>query len=143
MPEWTRKADVRADERDALVLEHIPLLKHIVGRMCFDVPGGLDRDDLYGIGMLGLLAAADAWEPDRGLKFSTFAYTKIRGAILDELRKEDFLPRGRREKVRELEAAIERLEHDQGAPPGPEDVAEAKGFGLLRREARTGSSTVD
>lgn len=130
MPEWTELSDVRSDERDALVLEHIPLLKHIAGRMCFDVPGGIDRDDLYSIGMIGLLAAADAWEVDRGLKFSTFAYTKIRGAILDELRKGDFLPRGRREKVRELDAVVERLEHDRGAPPTPEEVAAELGVGL-------------
>ena len=130
MTEWTQLSDARVDERNALVLEHIPLLRHIAGRMCFDVPGGIDRDDLYGIGMLGLLAAADAWEADRGLKFSTFAYTKIRGAILDELRKEDFLPRGRREKVRELDSVVERLEHERGAPPSPEDVAEELGVGL-------------
>lgn len=113
--------------REALILEHVPLLKHIVGRMHLDVPGGLDRDDLYGIGMLGLVAAADAWEPDRGLQFSTFAYTKIRGAILDELRKSDFLPRGRREKLRELDAVVQRLEHERGAPPSPEDLAEELG----------------
>lgn len=131
MPEWTGQGvSAESAERDALVLEHIPLLKHLVGRMGFDIPGGMDRDDLYGIGMLGLLAAADAWEPERGLKFSTFAYTKIRGAILDELRKDDFLPRGRREKVRELDATVERLEHESGAPPTPEEIAEAMGTSL-------------
>ncbi len=117
-----------SSERDALVLEHIPLLKHIVGRMCFDVSGGMDRDDLYGIGMIGLLGAADAWEPERGLQFSTFAYTKIRGAILDELRREDFLPRGRREKVRELDLVVERLEQEFGVPPSPEQVAQEMGL---------------
>ena len=106
MPEWSEDR-ISAEERDTLIVEHIPLLKHIVGRMCFDVPGGLDRDDLYGFGMLGLIAAADSWEPERGLKFSTYAYSKIRGAILDELRREDFLPRGRRERVRELDAVVE------------------------------------
>lgn len=115
-----------ASERDALILDHIPLLRHIVGRMAFDT-GGMDRDDLYGFGMLGLIAAADAWDASRGLKFSTFAYTKIRGAILDELRRMDFLPRGRREKVRELDKILRELEHKHGAPPAPEELAEAMG----------------
>ncbi len=109
MPEWSENGISAAGDRDRLIIEHIPLLKHLVGRMHFDGQGGLDRDDLYGFGMLGLIAAADSWEVSRGLKFSTYAYTKIRGAILDELRRTDFLPRGRRERVRALDAAIERL----------------------------------
>ena len=117
-----------AGERDALILEHVPLLRHIVGRMSFDGGGGLDKDDLYGFGMLGLIAAADAWDASRGLKFSTFAYTKIRGAILDELRRMDFLPRGRREKVRELDAVVRDLEHECGHAPAPEEIAQAMGI---------------
>jgi RNA polymerase sigma factor FliA len=134
VPEWNESGvSTRRNtdkERDALVLEHIPLLKHLVGRMCFDVPGGMDRDDLYGTGMLGLIAAAESWEPERGLKFSTYAYSRIRGAILDELRKEDFLPRGRREKVRDLEGVIERLEHTSGTKPSPEQLAGELGISL-------------
>ena len=115
-------------ERDRLILEHIPLLKHIVGRMSFDLSGGLDRDDLYGFGMLGLIAAADSWDASRGLKFSTYAYTRIRGAILDELRRMDFLPRGRREKVRELDRAIRKMEQENGGPPSPEQVGAELGI---------------
>jgi RNA polymerase sigma factor for flagellar operon FliA len=117
-----------ASERDVLILDHIPLLRHIVGRMAFDAAGGLDRDDLYGFGMLGLIAAADAWDPARGLRFSTFAYTKIRGAILDELRRMDFLPRGRREKVRTLDQVVRELEQQQGYTPAPEEIAERMGL---------------
>ena len=129
MHEWvdTTVAGAPQSERDLLVLDHVPLLKHVVGRMSFDLPGGLERDDLFGIGMLGLIAAADSWEPGRGLQFSTYAYTRIRGAILDELRRTDFLPRGRRERVRELEAALVRLEQESGHPPSPEELAEAMG----------------
>lgn len=116
------------DERDRLVLEHIPLLRHIVGRMTFDLPKSVDRDDLFGFGMLGLIAAADAWDSKRGLQFSTFAYTKIRGAILDEMRRTDFLPRGRREKVKEVDRFVSRLEQEQGIPPTPEEVASGMGI---------------
>lgn len=126
MPEWSEDR-ISPEERDTLIVEHIPLLKHIVGRMCFDVPGRIERDDLYGFGMLGLIAAADSWEPERGLKFSTYAYSKIRGAILDELRREDFLPRGRRERVRDLDAVVANLEQQNGMPPTPEEIAAALG----------------
>lgn len=112
--------------RDALILDHIPLLHHIAGRMNFE-SGGMDKDDLYGFGMLGLIAAADSWDESRGLKFSTYAYTKIRGAILDEIRRMDFLPRGRREKVRELDKVVRKLEHTNGSPPTPEEIGEAMG----------------
>jgi len=112
-------------DRDQLIVDHIPLLKHIVGRMSLDVPGSVDREDMYGFGMLGLIAAADSWEASRGLKFSTYAYTKIRGAILDELRRMDFLPRGRRERVRQLDRVVAELEQEQGLPPSPEEIASA------------------
>lgn len=114
-------------ERDRLILEHIPLLKHIAGRMTLDVPGGIERDDLYGFGMLGLIAAADSWDASRGLKFSTYAYPRIRGAILDEIRRSDFLPRGRREKVRALEATLAQIEQEKGGPPTPEELSQAMG----------------
>lgn len=119
-----------AFDRDKLILDHVPLLKHLVGRMSFDLPSSLDRDDLFGFGMLGLIQAADSWEPSRGLKFSTYAYPKIRGAILDELRRSDFLPRGRREKVRELDRAVAEIEHTTGFAPAPEDIAKALGISL-------------
>ena len=110
-------------DRDQLILEHIPLLRHIAGRMSLDIPGGLDREDLVGFGMIGLIAAADSWDESRGLKFSTYAYTKVRGAILDELRRMDFLPRGRREKVRDLDRAIHKLEQSLGHSPSLDDIA--------------------
>ena len=117
-------------ERENLILEHIPLLKHIVGRVSADMPLSVDRDDLYGVGMLGLIAAADSWDPTRGLKFSTFAYTRVKGAMLDDLRKADFLPRGRREKVRNLERAVSELEQANGTPPSPEELVAHLGVEL-------------
>ncbi|MEM7306775.1 MAG: FliA/WhiG family RNA polymerase sigma factor [Planctomycetota bacterium] len=117
----------RAD-RDQLILEHVPLLHHIVGRMSWDQPGRVEREDLLGFGMLGLIAAADSWEPERGLKFSTYAYPRIRGSILDELRRLDFLPRGRREKVRSVDRAVAKLEQERGVPPTPDEIASELGI---------------
>ena len=111
-------------DRDQLILDHIPLLQHIVGRMSYDVPGRIQRDDLFAWGMRGLIEAADSFEPERGLAFSTFAFPRIRGAILDELRRLDFLPRGRRDRLRELERIVAELEQEHGAPPTPEEIAQ-------------------
>lgn len=123
-PEWeTITLTGEESERDRLVLVHIPLLKHIIGRM--NAPAGVDRDDLYGFGMLGLIAAADSWEPERGLKFSTYAYHKIRGAILDEMRKQDVLSRGKRELLRDVERIVQAGEQARGVAPLPEEIAEA------------------
>lgn len=117
------------EKREALIIEHVPLLKHIVGRLFFDIPGAVDKDDLFGFGMIGLIGAADSWDQSRGIAFSTFAYPRIRGAILDELRRMDFLPRGRRERVRAVDAAIAELEQSQGRTPSPEAIAEHLGWG--------------
>lgn len=114
--------------RDQLILEHIPLLRHIVGRM--SIPPALLREDVEGFGMLGLIAAADSWEAERGLKFSTYAFPKIRGAILDELRRMDFLPRGRRERLRALEQAVAALEQRNGVIPAIEEIAAELGASL-------------
>jgi RNA polymerase sigma factor for flagellar operon FliA len=134
VPEWE---EPQLDEavRNQLILDHVPLLKHIVGRMSFDMPGSVERDDLFGIGMLGLIGAADSWEASRGLKFSTYAYTRIRGAILDELRRMDFLPRGRRERVRDLDGAITKLEQQNGITPTPEEIATELGIDATEIDA--------
>ncbi len=129
-PGFTRTSALGESEREALILAHLPLLQQIVGRLAIDLPGRIDRDDLFGFGMIGLVEAADAFEPARGLKFSTFAFPRIRGAILDELRRMDFLPRGRRERVRDLDRAVRTLEQKLGAPPSPEELAAHLGCSL-------------
>lgn len=116
------------EERERLIIDHVPLLKHIVGRTCIDVPGSIDRDDLFGFGMLGLIAAADSWDESRGLAFSTYAYPKIRGAILDELRRMDFLPRGRRERLRALDRAAAEIEQENGVKATPEELGARLGW---------------
>jgi RNA polymerase sigma factor for flagellar operon FliA len=109
-------------ERDMLIIDHIPLLRHVVGRM--NIPPSFAREDVEGFGMIGLIAAADSFDETRGHKFSTYAFPKIRGAILDELRRMDFLPRGRRERLRDLEAACSELEQQNGVVPSLEEIAE-------------------
>lgn len=129
-----------ANAREQLVLDHVPLLRHIVGRM--SVPSGFDRDDLLGWGMVGLLSAADAWDESRGLKFSTFAFPRIRGAILDEMRRADLLPRGRRESLREIERSTAQLEQEFGTPPTLEQIAERASVSVEEVEAALADARV-
>ncbi len=127
MVETGQYARTTDQDREKLILEHVPLLRHIAGKLALDLPPNFDREDLVGYGMLGLIQAADSFEPARGLKFSTFAFPKVRGAILDELRRQDFLPRGRREKVREADRAVARFTQRNGLPPTPEELAREVG----------------
>jgi RNA polymerase sigma factor for flagellar operon FliA len=116
----------QCSERDRRVLDHVPLLRHIVGRM--SLPKGVDRDDVLGWGMLGLVSAAEGFDATRGLAFSTYAYSRIRGAILDELRRADVLPRGQRDALRTVERAAAELTQESGTPPTPEEIAARAGM---------------
>ena len=89
-------------ERDRLVEQFLPLVRYVVARLPVTMPGALDRDDLYSVGVMGLMHAATTYDAARGASFKTFAYTAIRGAILDEVRKLDPVPRQRRERLRKL-----------------------------------------
>jgi RNA polymerase sigma factor FliA len=109
--------------RDQLIVDHMGLLHHIVGQLYVDIPGGSDREDLEGYAMIGLIGAADSFDPGRGLKFSTFAFPRIRGAVLDELRRMDFLPRGRRDRVKDLDRFVQKFEQENLRPPSPEEIA--------------------
>ena len=96
--------------RDRLVLHYAPLVKYVAGRVGTGLPAHVDIADLVQSGVFGLWDAIDRFEPDRGLKFETYAMQRIRGAILDELRAQDWVPRSVRSRAREVEHALERLE---------------------------------
>src|SRR5688572_13237981 len=93
------------DSADALVKQHLPLVRRVVGRLAVQLPPNVGREDLEEIGILGLLTAARNFDPNRGASFRTFAYIAIQGAVLDELRRLDVLPRSRRDGVKAYEAA--------------------------------------
>jgi len=114
-------------ERDALVEQYLPLVRYVVGRLPVTMPATLDRDDFWSAGVTGLLHAAERWSPERGASFKTFAYTAIRGAILDEIRRHDPVPRARRERLRRLERTADDLKKRLGRPPALEEIAEAIG----------------
>ena len=100
--------------RDELVTRYLPLIKYVVGRMAVTPPTGLDYEDILSFGVFGLLDAVDKFDVSKGYVFQTYAIPRIRGAILDELRKCDWFSRTGREKVQKYNRALEKVLRDQG-----------------------------
>ena len=108
---WSNYGQCREQaQRDRLVLHYAPLVKYVAGRVGTGLPSHVDVADLVQSGIFGLVDAIEKFEPERGLKFETYAMQRIRGAILDDLRAQDWVPRSVRSRARDLERALERLE---------------------------------
>lgn len=120
----------QAAEREKLIIEHIPLVRYLVARISAKLPQHLDQQDLTSSAMIGLINAADRFDPSRGVLFKTFAEQHIRGTILDELRSYDVLSRSMRDKFKRLERELHNLENCLGRHPTSEEVAGALGIGL-------------
>lgn len=95
--------------RDELIVSHLPLVKHVIGRIVGELPPGVDVENLEAAGVLGLVEAAGKFDPTRNAQFKTFAYLRVRGAILDELRRSSPLPQHMLEKVSAVRAAMRKL----------------------------------
>lgn len=109
--------------RDELILEHLPLVKYLVGRMVPKIPSHLDPQDLMSAAAIGLIHAADRFDPTRGVLFKTFAEQHVRGTIIDELRSYDVLSRSLRDKYKRLERLVVTLEHRLGRNPTSEEMS--------------------
>lgn len=109
--------------REKLILEYMPLVKYVVGRLAVTLPPTVDADDLLGYGVMGLIMAIERFQPAKGFKFETFAVSRIRGSIIDELRSQDWLPRSVRQKAKEMETNIRTLEHHLGRTATDEELA--------------------
>lgn len=119
-----------SERREAMIVEHMPLVKYLVGRIVPQLPPHLDPQDLISAATVGLINATDRFDPDRGVLFKTFAEQHVRGAIIDELRSYDVLSRSMREKYKRLEREVISLEHKLGRHPTSEEVAEALDISL-------------
>lgn len=120
----------RLAARDALLTEHLGLVHHVARQMSRTLSVKADFDELVSAGTMGLMAALEAFDHARGLAFSTFAAPRIRGSILDELRRQDHVPRSVRRKAREIHAARETLMRILGRVPEDKEVAEHLGVDL-------------
>jgi RNA polymerase sigma factor for flagellar operon FliA len=118
--------------RDTLVLHFAPLVKFVAGRLAAGLPSSVDDGDLVSAGVFGLIDAIERYDAQRGVKFETFAMPRIRGAILDELRAMDWVPRSIRSSARGVAAAREDLSHRLGREPGDAEVADH--LGVSREE---------
>ncbi|MGL4986481.1 MAG: RNA polymerase sigma factor WhiG [Treponemataceae bacterium] len=114
--------------RDAFICQYMPLVKFVAGRISTGMPGSVDFDDLVGYGQFGLLDAIDKFDPEKNVKFKTYAVTRIRGAIYDELRAIDWVPRSVRQKSREIEDAMSGLEARLGRMATDAEVASSMGM---------------
>lgn len=121
---WIRWIDDRDPEAgDMLIKKYKPLVSYHVQRIGAGLPKNVSRDDLVSLGMMGLFDALNKFDINRDLKFDTYASFRVRGAIIDGLRKEDWLPRSAREKAKKLEAQIENLEQTLMRHATPEELA--------------------
>ena len=107
-----------------MVEQYLPLVRYVVARLPVTMPASLDKDDFYSVGVLGLMHAASTFDPSRGASFKTFAYTAIRGAILDEVRKHDPVPRNRRDRLRKMDRANSKLWSELNREPTLAELAE-------------------
>ena len=125
-PDWPDKIDAVSQER--LVLQYAPLIKYIATRMALRLPPHISLDDLISSGMIGLLDAIKKFDPQKNINFKTYAEFRIKGAILDELRALDWIPRSIRKKSSQLEKAYAKLQKELGRPAEPEEVAQSMGL---------------
>jgi RNA polymerase sigma factor for flagellar operon FliA len=126
------EARVLPGDRDAAIQQYAPLVKYVVGRLAIGLPAILDYEDILSYGTIGLIEALDRFDDSKGVKFETYAISRIRGSIIDALRALDRLPRSVRQKVKRLERVTLDLTTELGREPT--DVELAEGMGMTRQQ---------
>jgi len=122
---WQRfKADASPSARERLILQYSPLVKYVAGRVSVGLPATIEHADLVSYGMFGLIDAIEKFDLEKGVKFETYAITRIRGAIIDELRSIDWIPRSVRAKARNIEQAMASLELQLRRTPTEQELAD-------------------
>src|SRR5438093_9768652 len=135
------RAEPTTELRNQLVELYLPLVKYNAERIWARLPEGVDLDDLISAGVFGLMDAIDAFDLGRGVKFETYCVPRIRGAMLDELRTMDWVPRLVRSQHTKLEEARKSLEAEFGRPPRPDEMATKLGVTLQDYEKMHGDAT--
>lgn len=125
---WARLWQGDLSAKQDLTLSYLPLVKRVVGRVSINLPAFIDRSDLEGAAVFGLIEAINGFRPDRGVKFETYAVARIRGAALDSLRSLDFVPRSVRQKARQVQEVLQTLISGLGRQPDQSEIAQALGI---------------
>jgi RNA polymerase sigma factor for flagellar operon FliA len=129
---YHRRAE--ADVENALVEKYLPLVAAVMGRLAMTLPDHVDHDDLYSVGLVGLLQALRNYDPTCGTSFETYARVRVRGAMLDELRRMDWVPRTIHEKARKVKTMMSQLEQKLGQVPTEAQMAKALGISTAEYE---------
>lgn len=130
---WAQYVAQRTPElRETLVLQYGPLVKYVVGRLAIGLPTIMDFEDVLSDGTIGLIEAVERFDPSAGVKFETYAIRRVRGSIIDALRRADRLPRSVRQNARKLGQTAEALRETLGREPEDHEVAEAAGVTVDR-----------
>ena len=129
------KSESSAGSEEEFVESHLPLVKTVVGRLRITLPATLDMDDLYSVGVTGLMSAAKRYDPARNATFTAFASQHIRGAILDELRRMDCMSRGLREKAHKLSDAMNNVEQRLQRPATAAEISVELGISETEYES--------
>jgi RNA polymerase sigma factor for flagellar operon FliA len=127
-------------DKNTLLTEHMPLVKRLAHQMKAKLPPSVEVDDLIQAGMIGLLDAIQRYEENHGAQFETYAVLRIRGAMLDELRSSDWMPRSTRQNMRKVEAAMNALQQQLGRPPSESEVAKSMKLSLEDYQDMLGDS---
>jgi RNA polymerase sigma factor for flagellar operon FliA len=122
------KGHETTEARERLILHYSPLVKFVAGRVAAGLPQNIEQSDLVSYGIFGLIDAIDKFDPGRGFKFETYAIARIKGAIIDELRSIDWVPRSVRAKARAIERAYSKLENELKRRPDDPEVAKELGM---------------
>jgi len=122
--------EINLENREAVVVEYSPMVKYVANRIAMRLPPHIEVEDLISVGVLGLMDAIEKYDPTRGAKFKTYAEFRVRGAILDELRSMDWVPRSIRQKASQVDAVVQKLQARFGRHPEDEEVAEELGVSL-------------
>jgi len=122
--------EISVENREAIIREYAPMVKYVAGRIAVRLPPHIEIDDLISVGVLGLFDAIQKYDPSRGARFKTYAEFRVRGAILDELRSLDWVPRSIRQKSAMLDAVSQKLMGELGRPPEDDEVAAEMGLDL-------------
>lgn len=131
----TRRIPPGSALEEKLVSDHLRLVRTVVGRLAMNLPAHVDADDLYSAGLVGLLNAVRQYDPNAGSTFESYARVRIRGAIFDELRRLDWVPRSVHEKARKVQAVMHELEQRNGSLPTGSEMARALSISLSEYEA--------
>ena len=127
-------------DKNHLLTEHMPLVKRLAHQMKAKLPPSVEVDDLVQAGMIGLLDAIQRYEENHGAQFETYAVLRIRGAMLDELRSSDWLPRSTRQNMRKVEQAMSTLQQQLGRPPSESEIAKSLKLSLPDYQEMLGDS---